>query len=108
MKQIHLVLEARKSGKVHSVSVDREEEIVSISVGDDGQGEHTIVYAFDSNLELFRLKGYFTQEEAAEIAFMRYKFYIFRSKRSFESFVKKAEKRILKRYGNVESVRTAA
>lgn len=55
-----------EKGEVHETSIDDNEEIIFISIGSDFNSGETIIYAFESNVELTRLSGYLSEEECLE------------------------------------------
>jgi len=62
---IKLVITDEK-GEELTTLVDCEEDIVIMSLTHDFDKDETIVNAFESTAELFRLSGYVTMEEATE------------------------------------------
>ena len=48
--------------------VPSEEDVVFISIGSSFSTDETIVYAFESTVELFRLKGVVTVEDCLDAA----------------------------------------
>jgi len=60
-----LTLTDEKDEKLSTV-VENKDEITSISIGYDIIRDETVVYAFDSNAEIYRESGMFTSDEMAE------------------------------------------
>jgi len=66
----HLKLKEIYTEEEHTTIVDTEEEIVSISIGsasDEDGNPQTVVYAFNSNVEIHRENGTLSLDEVQEI-----------------------------------------
>jgi cellulose biosynthesis protein BcsQ len=86
--QIYLGLQDIFSDERIYTIVDSEEEITSISIGsiETDEETYTVVYAFNSTVELFREPGYQTLEYMQEVASDSYDFFIFDTEAEYLEF----------------------
>ena len=72
-----LILKDIFSGEEFKTEVETKEEIVSYSIGYSQNTDETIIYVFESNVELFRISGYIKSISDEEIVSTMEEYYEF-------------------------------